>query len=234
MSSPQMSNEHATQIPGAATVDLKLEVVVIPVSDVDRAKRFYGGLGWRLDADFSGGEAWRGVQMTPPGSPCSIIFGKGITNAVPGSVQGLFLIVDNIEAARAELLGHGVDVSQAFHFDAGLHVAGTDGRVPGADPEGRSYSSWASFTDPDGNGWLLQEVKTRLPGRGLSLDVATLTELLRETEQRHGEYEPTAPKHHWSGWYAAYIVARERGRTPDEAARDAALHMEGARDLAQA
>jgi catechol 2,3-dioxygenase-like lactoylglutathione lyase family enzyme len=231
MSTTQMSNEHATQIPTAATVDAKLEVVVIPVSDVDRAKRFYGSLGWRLDADFTNGEDWHLVQMTPPGSPCSVMFGKGFTTAVPGSVQGTFLVVDDVEAARAELVGHGVNVSEVFHFDGSLlRVAGTKGRVPGPDPEGRSYFSFASFSDPDGNSWLLQEIKTRLAGRGFSsLDVASLTELLRETEKHHGEYEPTAPKHHWSGWYAAYIVARERGRTPDEAAKDAALHMEGAR-----
>jgi catechol 2,3-dioxygenase-like lactoylglutathione lyase family enzyme len=211
-------------------VDMKLEVVIIPVSDVDRAKRFYGSLGWRLDADFVNGEDWRAVQMTPPGSPCSIIFGKGITTAVPGSVQGPFLIVDDLEAARAELIGHRVDVSEVFHFDGDLHVTGTKGRVPGPDPEGHSYRSWASISDPDGNGWLLQEIKTRLPGRGLSsMDVATLTDLLREAEEHHGAYEATAPKHHWSGWYAAYIVARERGRAPEEAAKDAALHMEGAR-----
>ena len=205
----------------------KLEVVILPVSDVERAKRFYESLGWRLDADFSAGD-WRAMQLTPPGSPCSIIFGKGVTTAVPGSVQGLFLIVDDIEAARAELIGHGADVSEVFHFEGPLHVDGTKGRVPGPDPEGHSYRSWASFSDPDGNLWLLQEVKTRLPGRGLSLDVETLTELLRETEKHHGEYEPTAPKHHWSGWYAAYIVAREQGKTPEEAAKAAALHMEGA------
>ena len=229
MSSIKMSNENATQVPSAGTVETKLEVVIIPVADVDRAKRFYGSLGWRQDADFAAGENWRGVQLTPPGSQCSIIFGKGVTTAVPGSVQGTFLIVDDIEAARAQLIGYGVDVSEVFHFDSGLHVDGTKGRVAGPDPEGRSYSSWASFSDPDGNGWLLQEIKTRLPGRGLSIDVATLTELLREAEKRHGEYEPTAPKHHWSEWYAAYIVARERGRTPEEAAKDGALHMEGAR-----
>ena len=139
------------------------------MSDVDRAKRFYEGLGWRLDADFASGDDWRLVQMTPPGSPCSVIFGKGFTTAAPGSVQGTFLVVDDIEAARAELIGHGVDVSEVFHFDGNLlRVAGTKGRVPGPDPEGRSYCSFASFSDPDGNSWLLQEVKTRLPGRGLS------------------------------------------------------------------
>jgi catechol 2,3-dioxygenase-like lactoylglutathione lyase family enzyme len=214
MTSPQISNEH---------VDMKLEVVVIPVSDVDRARRFYEGLGWRLDADFTGDD-WRAVQLTPPGSPCSIHFGKGVTTAAPGSVQGLFLIVDDIEAARAELIAKGVDVSEAFHY------AGVLGpRLPGPDPERRSYSSYASFSDPDGNRWLLQEVNTRLPGRGFGLDVATVTELLREAETGHGQYEATAPKHHWSGWYAAYVVAREQGKTPEEAAKDAARHMESAR-----
>ena len=210
-------------------MDMKLEVFVLPVSDVERAKRFYERLGWRLDADFVIGEDFRGVQMTPLGSPCSIIFGKGVTTAVPGSVQGLFLVVDDIEAARAQLIGYDVDVSEVFHFEGPLHVTGTEGRVPGPDPKRSSYSSWASFSDPDGNGWLLQEVKTRLPGRGLSVDVGSLTELLRDTEEHHGEYEATAPKHHWSGWYAAYIVARLQGRTPEEAAKDGALHMEGAR-----
>ena len=229
MSSTQTINDRSTQAVGAGTVDLKLEVVIIPVADVDRAKRFYQGLGWRLDADFAAGD-WRALQLTPPGSPCSVIFGKGVTTAVPGSVQGTFLIVEDIEAARAGLVARGADVSEVFHFDGPLHVDGTTGRVPGKDPEGHSYRSWASFSDPDGNSWMLQEIKTRLPGRGVSnLDVASLTELLRETETRHGEYEPTAPKHHWSEWCAAYIVARERGRTPDEAAKDGALHMENAR-----
>lgn len=209
--------------------DMKLEVVIIPVSDVERAKRFYGNLGWRLDADFSAGEAWRGVQMTPPGSPCSIIFGKGVTTAAPGSVQGTFLIVDDIQAARAAIIERDVNVSEVFHFEGGFHVTETKGRVPGPDPQGRSYFSWASFSDPDGNGWILQEIKTRLPGRGFGLDVATLTDLLKETEKHHGEYEPTAPKHHWSGWYSAYIVAREQGKTPEDAAKDAVRHIEGSR-----
>src|SRR5262245_59495277 len=187
MMSTQTRSKHATPLPSAGMVETKLEVVVIPVSDVDRAKRFYESLGWRLDADFAAGEDWRVVQLTPPGSPCSVIFGKGITTAVPGSVQGLFLIVHDIEAARGQLIGHGADVSEVFHFDGGFQVVGTKGRVPGRDPEGHSYRSWASFRDPDGNGWLLQEIKTRLPGRGLSIDVATLTELLREAEQHHGE-----------------------------------------------
>jgi hypothetical protein len=141
----------------------------------------------------------------------------------------MYLVVSDIEAARAELLGRGVDVSEIYHYNEARE------RVRGRDPEGRSYSSYASFKDPDGNGWVLQEIKTPLPGRvaGLITDVTTLTELLREAEKRHGEYERTAAKHHWSGWYAAYIVAREAGRTSDEAAGDAALHMDRARDPAQ-
>jgi catechol 2,3-dioxygenase-like lactoylglutathione lyase family enzyme len=221
MSTTQISNKHAAQVPNAATVDLKLEVVAIPVSDVDRAKAFYGSLGWTLDADFMVGKDFRAVQLTPPGSPCSIHLS---TTAVPGSAKGMFLVVSDIEAARKELIARGVAVSDVFHFDGNHHV------VPGLDAERQSYGSYASFNDPDGNQWILQQVKTRLPGRGLgSMDVATLTELLRETEQHHGEYEPTAPKHHWSGWYSAYIVARQRGRTSDEAAKDARLHIEAAR-----
>jgi catechol 2,3-dioxygenase-like lactoylglutathione lyase family enzyme len=206
----------------AATVDLKLEVVVLPVSDVDRAKRFYEGLGWRLDADFSGADNWRGVQMTPPGSPCSIHFGRGITKAAPGSAQNLYLVVSDIDAARADLNGRGAQVSEPFHFAS----FGTP-PVPGREPTGRSYGTYATFSDPDGNSWLLQEITTRLPGRGLSnLDVPTLTALLADAEKAHGAYEAKAPKHHWSGWYAAYIVARQQGRTPEEAAKDASLHMD--------
>src|SRR5215203_2027796 len=222
MSSTHTVDEHARQNPTTA-VDLKLEVVPLPVADVERAKRFYEGLGWRLDADFTSGEEWRVVQLTPSGSPCSVSFGKGYTTAVPGSAQGTFLVVDDIEVARAELVGRGVDVSDVFHFDGNLlHVTGTKGRLPGRDPKGSSYFSFASFSDPDGNSWLLQEVKTRIPVRDLNADVATLTNLLRETEERHGEYEPAAPKHHWSEWYAGYIVARQRGKTPEQAAADAA------------
>jgi catechol 2,3-dioxygenase-like lactoylglutathione lyase family enzyme len=229
MNSALSSDQYATQTPAPATAELKLEVVIIPVADVDRAKRFYSGLGWRLDADFAAGEDWRVVQLTPPGSPCSIIFGKGITTAVPGSVQGTFLIVSDIQAARAALVERGASMSEVFHFDGGLHVVGTNGRVPGVDPEGKSYRSWASFSDPDGNSWLLQEIKSRLPGRGMNLDVTTLTELLREAEERHGAYSASAPKHHWSEWYAAYIIAREQGQTPEQAVKDGALHVEGIR-----
>lgn len=223
MNNTQVSKGREAKKPMRGPVEIKVDV--LPVADVERSKRFYEGLGWRLDADFVG-PGVRGVQLTPPGSPASIIFGRGITDAVPGSVQGLFLVVEDIEAARADLIARGVDVSEVFHFAGGIRVDSPEGRLKGPDPEGKSYSSWASFKDPDGNGWLLQEVKTRLPGRGLSNEtVPTLTALLREAEQRHGAFESTAPKHHWSEWYAAYIVARERGKTPDEAASEAARHM---------
>jgi catechol 2,3-dioxygenase-like lactoylglutathione lyase family enzyme len=226
MSTTPISNERPTEFPMGGTVDTNLEVVVIPVSDVDRAKRFYAGLGWRLDADFARGDDWRVVQFTPPGSQCSIQFGKGLTAAAPGSVKGLYLVVTDIKAARAELRGMGAEVSEVFHLEGGLDVSGTRWRAPGPDPQGRSYSSYASFSDPDGNGWLLQEIKARLPGRGFSVDIATLTELLREAEQHHGPYEARAPKHHWSGFYAAYIVARERGKAPEEANKEAVGYMD--------
>ena len=224
-----VSSEHATPVPGLGMVDAKLEVVVLPVADVDRARSFYRNLGWRLDADFSSGDDWRVVQLTPPGSQCSVQFGTGLTSAAPGSVQGLLLVVDDIVTARAQLVGYGVDVSEVFHFQGGLRYSGTQGRVLGPDPQGQSYRSFASFADPDGNRWLMQEIKTRLPGRGFSADVASLTSLLREAEQHHGPYEATAPKHHWSVFYAAYIVARERGKSPDDAVQDAARHVESTR-----
>jgi catechol 2,3-dioxygenase-like lactoylglutathione lyase family enzyme len=228
-----MGNEQATQTANAGMVDLKLEVVVIPVADADRAKRFYGSLGWRLDADFGFPNGFRVVQFTPPGSPCSVQFGTNITSASPGSAQGLYLIVSDIEAARDELAARGAEISKVFHAEtpgAQFQPDGTSGRVGGPAPDHASYRSFATLSDPDGNGWLLQEITTRLPGRGLSnMDVATLTELLREAEERHGKYEPTAPKHHRSGWYGAYIVARQDGRTPEDAVKDATRHIEGAR-----
>lgn len=223
MSSTQVSTQQPVSFP-VATVDLKLEAIPIPVADVDRAKAFYAGLGWTVDADFMVGKDFRAVQLTPPGSPCSIHLS---TTAVPGSAQGMFLVVSDIEAARKELIARGVDVSEVFHFDGEHHP------VPGLDSKLQSYGSYASFADPDGNRWVLQQVTTRLPGRGLSFDVATVTELLRETEQHHGAYEPTAPKHHWSEWYAAYMVARVRGRSSDEAAKDATLQVNSAHAVAQ-
>jgi catechol 2,3-dioxygenase-like lactoylglutathione lyase family enzyme len=210
---------------------MKFEVIVIPVADVDRSKAFYTKLGWRLDADFPFDNGFRVVQFTPPGSGCSVQFGTKITTAAPGSAQGLHLIVADVEAARQELIARDVEVSEVFHsLKPGAQFRPeSNGRVSGPDPGHHSYSSFATFNDPDGNTWLFQEITTRLPGRGLSnLDVSTLTELLIETEQHHGEYEPTAPKHHWSGWYAAYIVARQDGKTPEEATKLAKLHIEGA------
>src|SRR5262245_23198489 len=173
-------SESATITASTATVDLKLEVIAIPVSDVDRAKAFYESLGWTLDADFMLGKDFRAVQLTPPGSPCSIHLS---TTAAPGPAQGMFLVVSDIDAARKELIAREVAVSDVFHFDADHHV------VPGLDPKRQTYGSYATFKDPDGNSWLLQEVTTRLPGRGLgNMDVSTLTELLRETEEHHGGY----------------------------------------------
>jgi catechol 2,3-dioxygenase-like lactoylglutathione lyase family enzyme len=203
---------------------MKLEVVVIPVSDVDRAKQFYGGLGWRLDADFAAGGDWRVIQFTPPGSECSVIFGKNVTAAAPGSAQGLYLIVSDIEAARQELLRRGVRVSETFH-DAGDVYAGPDEpylfgsvRVSGPDPEHRSYRSYASFSDPDGNGWLLQEVTERLPGRveaGTAFtSAAALAATLRRAAAAHGEHEKRTGEHdvNWPEWYAEYIVNEQAGK----------------------
>jgi catechol 2,3-dioxygenase-like lactoylglutathione lyase family enzyme len=226
MSSMQTNANCGAARPSATSVDTKLEVVVIPVADVDRSIRFYVGLGWRLDADFSTGDAWRIVQVTPPGSPCSVIFGKGVTDAVPGSTKGLFLVVDDIDAAREQLRQRGARVSEVFHFRGGTHVTGTERRVPGPGAEDGSYRSFVSFADPDGNAYLVQQVGPRLPGRGFSVDVASLTELLKDAENRHGDFEPTAPKHHWSDWYAAYIVARIRGRDPEDAVHEAGAHVE--------
>jgi len=214
------------------SIDMKLEVIVIPVADVDRAKEFYTKLGWRLDADFPFDNGFRIVQFTPPGSGCSVQFGSKTTPAVPGSAQGLYLVVSDVEAAQRDIVARGIEVSDVFHAEtpgAQFQVDGRD-RISGPAPEHATYRSFATFRDPDGNGWLLQEVTSRLPGRGLStLDVAALSELLLEAEKHHGAYEPTAPKHHWSGWYAAYIVARQQGKSPEESAKDGRLHIEGAR-----
>ncbi|TGQ50079.1 glyoxalase [Mesorhizobium sp. M1C.F.Ca.ET.193.01.1.1] len=226
MSSTQERSETAIEAPKAQTLDMKFEIVVIPVSDVDRAKSFYGGLGWRLDADFAAGDDWRVIQFTPPGSECSVIFGKNVTAAAPGSAQGQYLIVSDIEAARNELLGREVNISEVFH-DAGGVYAGTDepylfgrARVSGPDPEHRSYRSYASFSDPDGNGWLLQEVTARLPGR-VDANLATFTSptelaaALRRAWAAHGEHEARTDgqrDENWPDWYAAYIVAEHTGK----------------------
>ena len=213
MSSTQVRSETAIETSRARRVDMKLEVVVIPVSDVERAKRFYGGLGWRLDADIVSGDEFRVVQFTPPGSPCSIHFGTGVTSAVPGSARGLYLIVSDIEAARTELVERGVDVSELFHR------AGREGRLSGSDPARRSYASYASFSDPDGNGWLLQEVTVRLPGRvdadGTTFTSSTeLASALRRAEVAHGEHEKRTGQRDadWPNWYAEYIVREQAGK----------------------
>jgi catechol 2,3-dioxygenase-like lactoylglutathione lyase family enzyme len=234
--STQVQSKPAVETPKAPKVEMKLEIVVIPVSDVDRAKEFYARLGWRLDADLAAGGDWRAIQFTPPGSRASVIFGKNVTPAAPGSAQGLYLVVSDIEAARKELLARGIAVGEVFHGAADKYTGPDEPylfgriRVKGSDPDHRSYRSYASFSDPDGNRWILQEVKTRLPGRGLSVDLTTLTELLRDAEKLHGEYEPKAPRHHWSDWYAGYIVARERGKTSEEAAKDASLRIDSGRE----
>jgi len=209
----------------AVRVDMKLEIVIIPVSDLDRAKEFYANLGWRLDADFDNGKDFRVMQFTPPGSGCSVIFGKNVTSAAPGSAQGLYLIVSDIEAARKEMVGRGVKISEVFH-DPGGEYAGSDQpylfgrrRVGGRDPEHRSYRSFASFSDPDGNGWLFQEITTRLPGRidATATTFASANDLasaFRRAEAAHGEHEKRTGQRdeNWPDWYAAYMVAEQSGK----------------------
>ena len=221
----EVRSNDATSDVSVARVDMKFEVVVIPVSDVDRAKEFYGRLGWRLDADYDNGNDYRVVQFTPPGSGCSVIFGKNVTAEAPGSARGLYLIVSDIEAARNELLRRGVEISEVFR-DAGGVYAGPDEpylfgrrRVSGRDPEHRSYRSFASFSDPDGNGWLFQEVTTRLPGRidPVTTTFASASDLasaFRRAEAAHGEHEKRTGQRdaNWPDWYAAYMVAEQAGK----------------------
>ena len=221
-----MSVSTAVATPKTSAIDMKFEIVVIPVSDVDRAKAFYASLGWRLDADFATGSDYRVIQFTPPGSGCSVIFGKNVTGARPGSAQGLYLIVSDIEAVRADLAARGVAVSEVFHSDGAS--AGTDEpylfgrrRVRGPDPAHGSYRSFASFSDPDGNGWLFQEITKRLPGR---IDPATTTfasvsdlaAALRRAEAAHGEHEKRSGQRDadWPDWYAEYIVREQAGEPP--------------------
>jgi catechol 2,3-dioxygenase-like lactoylglutathione lyase family enzyme len=205
-----------TRIENGEPVEMKLEVVVVPVSDVDEAKAFYTKLGWRLDIDYARDADHRVVQFTPPASETSIHIGKGITSTAPGSLRNVYLIVSDIEKARADLVSRGVDVSEVFHFDGLLGP-----RVTGPDPKRGTYASFASFEDPDGNSWLLQEITTRLPGRewksAPGMDVATLAELLHETSEHHDHYEKTHGKHNWWDWYAPYLSARQNGRTSEEA-----------------
>ena len=214
-------------------MDMKLEVLIIPVSDVDRAKAFYQKLGFRLDIDYAPDENFRVIQFTPPRSEASIIFGKGITPAKSGSADSLVLAVDDLDAARDDLIGRGINVSEIFYYAGGpFNNAVENPRVVGRDPEGRSYFSFASFEDPDGNRWLLQEITTRLRGReweqkrARAMDVATLAELLHETEEHHGHYEKTHAEHHWWDWYAPYLSSRQSGSSPADAVTAANRYME--------
>jgi predicted enzyme related to lactoylglutathione lyase len=210
-----------TSDPSATTVDLKFEAVVIPVSDVDGAMEFYGSLGWRRDADFGFDNGFRVVQFTPPGSGCSVQFGANITSAAPGAAQGLYLVVSDIEAARDELATPGVGVSEVFHAGtpgAQFQSDGMSGRVTGPAPDRSSYGSFATFSDPDGNGWLLQEITTRLPGR-VEADatsfgsVSELASALRGAAAAHGEHEKRTGEAdpNWPDWYAAYMAAKQAG-----------------------
>ena len=215
------TNEVRSNDARLATLDTKIEVIVIPVSDVDRAKGFYGKLGWRLDADFPFDNGFRVVQFTPPGSGCSIQFGSKITSAAPGSAHGLYLIVSDIAAARDELVACGVEVSEVFHAGtpgAQFQPDGTSGRVGGPAPDHASYGSFATFSDRDGNGWLLQEVTTRLPGRIDRPETAfasanDLASALRRAAAAHGQHEKRTGQRdaNWPNWYAAYMVAEHAG-----------------------
>lgn len=227
MSTKAVRANDATSDAGVAKVDMKFEVVVLPVSDVDRAKEFYGKmLGWRLDADYDNGKDFRVIQFTPPGSGCSIIFGKNVTAAAPGSTQGMYLIVSDIDAARDELLGRGVEVTEVFHGASGVY-AGTDepylfgrSRVSGPDPEHGSYRSFASFHDPDGNGWLFQQVTTRLPGRidparTMFASAKDLASALRRAAAAHGMHEERTGGQrddNWPEWYAEYMMREQAGQ----------------------
>jgi catechol 2,3-dioxygenase-like lactoylglutathione lyase family enzyme len=220
MSSAEVSSSNARGVASVKTSEANLEVLVIPVSDVDRAKEFYGRLGWRLDADVAPSEDFRLIQFTPPGSGCSVQFGTNLTSATPGSAQGLYLIVSDIAAARDELIARGAEVSDVFHEGtpgARFHDA-TDGRISGPASDRKSYGSFVSFTDPDGNGWLLQEVTTRLPGRidSAATSFASASDLasaLRRASAAHGEHEARtgAADPNWPDWYAEYMVAEQAG-----------------------
>jgi len=217
MSTTAIRSKDATTDARVGMIDLKLEVVLIPVSDVDRAKRFYGSLGWRLDADFITDKD-HVVQFTPPGSQCSVHFGTNLTTAAPGSAQGMFLIVSDIQAARDELKRRGVEVSEVFHF-AGFNRVDPAARLSGPAPDLPSYGSFVSFSDPDGNGWLLQEITTRLPGRVDATETAfgsasDLASAFRRAEAAHGEHEKRTGQRdvNWPEWYAAYMVAEQAGR----------------------
>jgi catechol 2,3-dioxygenase-like lactoylglutathione lyase family enzyme len=226
-------NNGAQAAAAVRPVDMKLEVVMIGVSDIDRAKAFYQNLGWRFDGDFSAGENFRIVQMTPHHSGTSIIFGKGIKSAQRGLTDSLLLAVDDIDVARSNLIERGVAVSEVFHYAGGpFNQSSENSQISGRDPQDRTYHTFASFNDPDGNRWLLQEVKTRLPGRewpvtqATGAGAATLAELLREAAKEHDRYEKTHREHQWSDWYGAYVSARQNGNSPEEASAAADRYME--------
>jgi len=220
MSSTEVRNDESTAV-SPASVDLKFEAVVIPVTDVDREKEFYTRLGWRLDADFAFDNGFRVVQFTPPGSPASVQFGTNITSAEPGTAQGLYLVVSDVEAARRDLLEHGAEVSEVFHPGAPgaqFEVAETSGRVAGPADDRSSYGSFATFSDPDGNTWLLQEVTERLPGRvdpaeTMYTSVEDLEAALKRAAAAHGEHEARTGQAdaNWPAWYASYMVAERTG-----------------------
>ncbi len=231
MSTAQMNDIRTPAAGDSSEVQFRLEVVVVPVADYDRARDFFINLGWRVDADVDGGGGYRLMQLTPPGSAASVIFGTQVTVAEPGSLDGLLLAVDDIEAARSALTARGVSVSESFHdanggLGGGFHI-GDEGRAYGPDPERRSYATYASFFDSEGNRWILQELTTRLPGRvdEDDADVETFAMLLRETSEHHDSYEKVAPTHDWWDWYAAYMVSRRQGSTSAEATERAGRHM---------
>ncbi len=218
MSSVQDRSELEAETSAGQTIDLKLEVVVIPVSDVDRAKAFYQGLGWRLDADFADGEGFRIVQLTPHGSACSIQFGSKVTAATPGSATNIYLVVPDVQAARDAIAGVGIGVSEVFHEASLGDRFHPDARVAGAAPDGATYGSFASFSDPDGNTWLLQEITTRLPGRvepvaTSFVSASDLAKALRRAAAAHGEHEARTGKADadWPDWYAEYMVREQAG-----------------------
>jgi catechol 2,3-dioxygenase-like lactoylglutathione lyase family enzyme len=224
MTMTEERSKMAAESPKRRPLDMKFEIVVVPVSDVDRAKAFYASLGWRLDADYASGDDYRVIQFTPPGSGCSVIFGKNVTAAKPGSAQGLYLIVSDVEAARKELLGRGVAVGEVFHDAAGVYTGPDEPylfgrlRIGGQDPEHRSYRSFASFSDPDGNGWLFQEITARLLGR-VDADTsftspADLSAALQRAAAAHGEHEKQTGQHdaEWFNWYAEYMVREQAGQ----------------------
>jgi catechol 2,3-dioxygenase-like lactoylglutathione lyase family enzyme len=222
MSTTEYRSSDATGMARVTTVDMKLEVIVIPVSDIDRAKEFYANLAWRLDGEFTGDDGSRSIQFTPPGSSCSVQFGTNLTPAAPGSAQGMHLIVSDIEAARDQLQASGVNTTEVYHCESGYacRYPGHDGRVTGPHPEHGTYASFVSFADPDGNGWILQEVTARFPGRVTGdttyASVGDLAQALRRAAAAHGEHEARTgqPDPDWPDWYAEFMVREQSGEEP--------------------